>query len=278
MILNDKPFYGGKFTQIKNIILTPELQYILEKLKNIFLNLTNVQKKQIANALSDITGFAIRKYGYNLGNISIPLLINGVEKFNLNDTSNQEVKYYPTSDAPLTITCREDFNPTLGTGQYIRVYTQIDNNQTIERLFKSIPKGTLFGVYNTGAYFQQSKENFGSDLQVGTPFNIEVVNNTTKSPKLKMYGQYYSEFLSSKNGSVITTHQWRNWNYIYPYWSIDMTNETQGIKLELYHKETNQLLGNGYAYPGSNYSSDNWMGQIYQGYSTNNFKIVISNI
>mgnify|MGYP003597265590 CR=1 FL=1 len=139
-------------------------------------------------------------------------------------------------------------------------------------------KDTLIGVYNTGAYFQQSKENFGSDLQVGTPFNIEVVNNTTKSPKLKMYGQYYTEFLSSQNGSTITTHQWQNWNYIYPYWSIDMRNETQGIKFEIYHKETNQLIGNGYAYPGRNYSGDNWMGQIYQGYSTNNFKIVISYI
>ena len=45
MILNDKPFYGGKFTQTKNILLTPELQYILEKLKNTFLNLTNIHNE-----------------------------------------------------------------------------------------------------------------------------------------------------------------------------------------------------------------------------------------
>lgn len=247
-------------------------------LSEIFKNLTNSQAKQIANAISNITGFAIRKYGYNLGNISIPVLINGTENFNLNDTASQEVKYYPNSEAPLTITCREDFTPTLNTGEYIRVYTQIDNQGSIERLFKSIPKDTLIGVYNTGAYIQQSKENFGSDLQVGTPFHIEVVNNTTKNPKLKMYSQYYGEFLSSKNGSMITTSQWNNWNYIYPYWSIDMTNETQGVKFELFHKETNQLLGNGNAYPGGNYSGDNYMGQIYNGYNTNNFKIVISNI
>ena len=63
---------------------------------------------------------SIRKYGYNLGNISIPLLINNIEDFNLNDTSNQEVKYYPNSDAPLTITCREDFNPVLNTGEYFK--------------------------------------------------------------------------------------------------------------------------------------------------------------
>ena len=254
------------------------IQELYFKIKNIFKDLTNDEVKQIVNAVSNITGFAIRKYGYNLDNISVPLLINGVEKFNLNDTGGQEVKYYPTSDAPLTITCREDFNPSLNNGEYIRVYTQIDNGPGIDRIFKSIPKNTLIGVYNTSAYFQQSKENFGSDLQVGTPFNIEVVNNTTKSPTLKMYSQYYVEFLSSQDGSTITTHQWQNWNYIYPYWSIDMRNETQGIKFELYHKETNQLIGNDYAYPGGNYSGDNWMGQIYQGYSTNNFKIVISNI
>ena len=271
MILNDKPL-------IKRVALIPEVQYLLEKSKNLFVNLSNLQAKQIANAISNIQGFAIRKYGYNLGNISIPLLINGAEKFNLNDTGSQEVKYYPTSDAPLTITCREDFNPSLNNGEYIRVYTQIDNGPIVDRIFKSIPKNTLIGVYNTRAYFQQSKENFGSDLQVGTPFSIEVINYTTKSPTLKMYSQYYAEFLSSITGSTITTHQWQNWNYIYPYFSIDLRNETQGIKFELYHKETNQLIGNGYAYPGNNYSGDNWIGQIYQGYSTNNFKIVISNI
>lgn len=75
-----------------------------------------------------------------------------------------------------------------------------------------------------------------------------------------MYSQYYAEFLSSVTGSTITTQQWQDWNYLYPYWSIDMTNETQGIKFELYHKETNQLLGNGYAYPGGNYFGDNYMG------------------
>ena len=254
------------------------IQGLYFKVKNIFKDLTNEEAKQIANAISNIKGFAIRKYGYNLGNISIPLLINGVEKFNLNDTASQEVKYYPNSDAPLTITCREDFNPVLNTGEYIRIYTQIDNQGGIDRLFKSIPAGTLFGTYTTEAYFQQSKENFGNDLQTGTPFHVEVVNNTTKNPKLKMYSQYYTEFLSSQNGSVITTNQWGNWNYIYPYWSIDMTNETQGIKFELYHKETNQLLGNGQAYPGGNYSGDYYMGQISNGYSTNNFKIVISYI
>lgn len=272
----------GLESEIKNSDFSQKqlryLRNLISRIKVGFDNLTNKQAKQIANAISNITGFAIRKYGYNLGNISVPLLINGVENFNLNDTPNQEVKYYPNSEAPLTITCREDFNPTLGVGQYIRVYTQIDNNQPIDRLFKSVPKDTLFGVYNTDAYFQASKENFGSDLQPGTPFNIEVKNNTTKSPRLKMYSQYYVEFLSSITGSTITTQQWLMWDYLYVYWSIDMTNETQGVKFKLYHKETNQLLGNGYAYPGGNYSGDNYMGQVGPYYSTNNFKIVISNI
>lgn len=249
-----------------------------QDIRNINNNSTQGAFRKILARLRklDLSEILPKLYPYFL--IANPVLINGTENFNLNDTLSQEVKYYPNSEAPLTITCREDFTPTLNTGEYIRVYTQIDNQGSIERLFKSIPKDTLIGVYNTGAYFQQSKENFGSDLQVGTPFHIEVVNNTTKNPKLKMYSQYYGEFLSSKNGSMITTSQWDNWNYIYPYWSIDMTNETQGVKFELFHKETNQLLGNGNAYPGSNYSGEYYMGQIYNGYNTNNFKIVISNI
>lgn len=277
MILNDKPFYGGKFTQIKNIILTPELQYILEKFKNIFSNLTNLQAKQITNAVSNITGFAIRKYGYNLGNISVPLLINGVEKFNLNDTGNQEVKYYPNSDTPLTITCREDFNPPLNTGEYIRIYTRVDNGSSVDRIFKSIPKDTLIGVYNTGAYFQQSKENFGRDLSFDSPFKIEIVNNSSKNPKLRIYSQYYSEEFASTNGSLITTSQWADWNWVYPYFNIDLTNETQGIKFELYHKETNTLVGNAWVYPGNKYVNG-YMGSIYHGYPTDNYKLVISNI
>ena len=277
MILNDKPFYGGKFTQIKNIILTPELQYILEKFKNIFSNLTNLQAKQIANALSNITGFAIRKYGYNLGNISVPLLINGVEKFNLNDTGSQEVKYYPDSDTPLTITCREDFNPPLNTGEYIRIYTQVDDGHSVDRIFKSIPKDTLIGVYNTAAYFQQSKENFGHDLSFDSPFKIEIVNNSSKNPKLRIYSQYYSEEFASTNGSLITTSQWADWNWVYPYFNIDLTNETQGIKFELYHKETNTLVGNAWAYPGNKYVNG-YMGGIYHSYPTDNYKLVISNI
>lgn len=272
----------GLESEIKNSDFSQKqlryLKNLISRIKVGFDSLTNSQAKQIANAITNITGFPIRKYGYDLDNVSIPLIINGVENYNLNDTESQEVKFYPNSEPPLTITCREDFNSTLGVGQYIRVYTQIDNNQNIDRLYKSIPAGTLFGVYNTGAYFRALKENFGSDLQPGTPFNIEVENNTTKSPRLKMYSEYYAEFLSSVTGSTITTQQWQNWNYLYPYWSIDMTNETQGVKFELYHKETNQLLGNGYAYPGGNYSGDNYMGQVDPYYSTNNFKIVISNI
>lgn len=243
-----------------------------------FAKLTNRQAKEIANAISNTDGFAIRKYGYDVGNIAIPLIINNREKFKLNETLGNEIKFYPLADDPYFIKVSENYNPNLNNGEYIRLYTQIDNNQTFDKLYKTFTKGDLIGKYTTGCYFQVSKENFGNDLQVGTPFHIEVVNNTTKNPKLKMYSQYYGEFLSSKNGSVITTSQWNNWNYIYPYWSIDMSNETQGIKFELFHKETNQLLGNGYAYPGGNYSGDYYMGQIYNGYNTNNFKIVISNI
>lgn len=256
------------------------IKEIYFKFKNIFKDLTNSEAKQITNAIGNITGFVIRKSGYNLGDISVPLLINGVDNFNLNETASQEVKYYPSSEVlPFTVTCSKNFNPTLGPGQYISIQSQVDNQNSITRLFKNISAGTLIGVYNNNnMYFQAAKEDFGSDLQLGTPFNIEVENNTSLSPSFIIFAQCYTEFLSSVTGSTITTQQWQTWDYLYPFWSIDMTNETQGIKFELYHKETNQLLGNGYAYPGNNYPGDGYMGKVDPIYSTNNFKIVISNI
>lgn len=270
MILNDKPL-------IKRVALIPEVQYLLEKSKNLFVNLSNLQAKQIANAISNIQGFAIRKYGYNLGNISIPLLINNVEKFSLNDTGSQEIRFYPETEGILSITCGENFTPQLNRGEYIRIYTQIDNNQSYDRIFKTIPKNTQIGVYTTSADFQCSKENFGRDLDFDSPFKIEIINTSSKNPKLRIYSQYYSEEFASTNGSLITTSQWADWNWVYPYFNIDLTNETQGIKFELYHKETNTLVGNAWAYPGNKYV-DGYMGSIYHSYPTDNYKLVISNI
>lgn len=72
----------GLESEIKNSDFSQKqlryLRNLISRIKVGFDSLTNSQAKQIANTISNITGFAIRKYGYNLGNISIPLIINGM--------------------------------------------------------------------------------------------------------------------------------------------------------------------------------------------------------
>ena len=243
-----------------------------------FAKLTNRQAKEITNAISNIDGFAIRKYGYNMGNIAIPLIINNREKFKLNETLGNEIKFYPLTDDPYFIKVSENYNPNLNNGEYIRLYTQIDNNQTFDKLYKTFAKGDLIGKYTTGCYFQVSKENFGNDLQIANPYNIEIENLTSESPSLLLNSQYYSKVIPSQSGSVQAT-PFTNWDYIYPYWSINMIGKTTGIKFELYemsNPQQPQLYGNGYAYPGGNYQGNNYMGQMYNNGGNKNKKIKIS--
>lgn len=243
-----------------------------------FASLSNSQARQIGNSIANITGLVVRKIGYLTGNITIPLIINEIENLNLDDTGGREVISYPDLKVPIKITFRENFTPILDEGEYIVIKTQIDNYTIVDSLFKSIAKGTLIGVYHTNAFLYCDKKSFGNDLQVRSPFHIEVVNTTTTNPKLYIYNEYYSEFLSSVTGSTITTQQWDEWNYVEPRWSIDMTHETQSVKIELYHKETNELLGVNQAYAGHNYWKWNKIAEISNNYSTNNFKLLISTI
>ena len=231
----------------------------------------------IANKLANLDGFVIRKYCYNLGSVKIPLLINGIEEFILNDTLGQEKRYYPEASTPLTFTVKQDIAPQLNSGQYIRIYTQIDGGVSYDNLYKSIPKGTkIGGKYNKDCYFQVSLENTGQ-LQPATPFNLTVENNTILNPTMLMYSQYYGEVFDSSNGTVLQTKHWMNWDYTYPYYSIDMTNESRGIKFELICLDNNQSKGTGWAYSGGNYQGNNWIGQMYSGYGRN-YKLVISYI
>lgn len=251
---------------------------VLVIIKNIFDSLTNKQVKQIANAVSNITGFAIIKYGYNFGTIpGIPVLINEKEDFILGDTFSTEVKYYPFIDGPYSLKVKEDYNPPLLNGEYIRVYRQIDNNSTIETLHKSFPKDYDFGVYTTGAYFQLSKENFGNDLQQTSPYNLVIENTTNERPNLNLYSRYYSKIVSSESGSVQAT-PWTNWDYIYPYWSLDLRGKQQGIKFELYemsNPDNPVLYSQQWAYPENNYQGNNWIGQMYNNGGNRNWKLKI---
>ena len=63
-----------------------------------FEELTNIQAKQIANAIANITGGFIRIYGYNNGNgvvPNVPLLVNGAETIILKNTKIiLKISYY----------------------------------------------------------------------------------------------------------------------------------------------------------------------------------------
>ena len=261
-----------------------------------FSNLTNTQTKQIANALNNITGFAVRLHTYNLNsnNISrVPLKVTspdlGDEVMIVKDTQNTEVKSFPLGSNPYVIKGGDlDLSSFDGTGKYLRVYTQIDNNNSYDTLFgtgTSNFKDYNFGTYNTGAYFQMSVENFGSPLQKTTnPYSVQIENNISEAFKLTMVAQYVTKILDSPSTQTYLTEQWQNWDYVYPYWSINMQGVSRNIKFELYALDAfgtpgnTQLVGNGYAYSGEDYSGNNWMGEMspWNGYNTRNYKIVIS--
>ena len=255
-------------------------------LSQIFANLTNSQAKQIANAIANITGGFIRIYGYDSGQgiplPNLPLLVNGSETIVLKNTSSTEVKTYPVSEYPLQIKTKEDMNLNLGNGKYLSIYAQVDGVYGVYKLLKNVVKDTLIGNFQKDAYFQYTIQDFGSDLVEAQPYNVTIENNTSFLPKVRMESQYAgtSEEVMS-NGKVISFTPYQNWDYAYSYWGgIDMTNESQSFKMELRTNDANNsLLGTGYAYAGNNYpNTNNWIGQIQNGYGTRNFKIVISNI
>jgi hypothetical protein len=279
----------GLDSEIKNSDFSQKqlryLKNLISRIKVGFDNLTNSQAKQIANAIGNITGGFIRIYRYNNGNgivPSVPLLINNTETIVLRSTNSTEAKFYLNSEYPLQIKTKEDMNLNLPNGKYLRIYTQVDNIYGVGKLFKNITKDTLIGNFAVDAYFQVGIENYGNDLIQAQPYNITIENNTSVLPKIRMEAQ--NAGLSDEvatNGKVLTVIPFQNWDYTYPYWGgLDMTNQSQGIKLQLFTNDgNNNLLGTGYAYAGNNYSNtNNWIGQIQNGYGTRNFKIVISNI
>lgn len=260
-----------------------------------FSNLTNTQTKQIANAINNITGFAVRLNTYNLNsnNISrVPFKVTspdlGDEVISVKDTQGTEVKFFPFGSNPYVIKGGDlDLSSFNGTGKYLRVFTQINNNN-YQLLFGNNSGNTFkdfnFGTYNTGAYFQISVENFGSPLQRATPYNIRIENNITEDFNLKMYAEYAIQVLNKPQTQDYYTNQWQNWDYVYPYWSINLSGINKNVKFELFALNAygtpgnTQLIGNGYAYSNGNYPGDNWLNQIDQwnGYNTRDYKIVVS--
>ena len=285
---------------LKRVTNPNELERIIQQLLNQkgrvdFSNLTNTQTKQIANALNNITGFAVRLLTYNLNsnNISrVPLKVTspdlGDEVMIVKDTQSTEVKFFPLGANPYVIKGGDlDLSSFNGTGKYLRVYAQIDNNNGYDTLFgtgTSNFKDYNFGTYNTGAYFQMSVENFGSPLQRATPYNIRIENNITEDFNLKMYAENAIQVLNKPQTQDYHTNHWQNWDYVYPYWSINLSGIDKNVKFELFALNAygtpgnTQLIGNGYAYSNGNYSGDNWLNQIAQwnGYNTRDYKIVVS--
>ena len=258
------------------------LRNLISRVKVSFDNLTNSQAKQIANAIGRITGGFIRVHGTGADIPNIPLLVNNNETIILKNTNNLEIKFYPDSEYPLEIKTKEDMNLNLPNGKYLRIYSQVDNLYGNDRLFKNITKDTLLGNFAVDAYFQISMQNYDIDLVQAQPFNLTIENSTTVLPKIRMEAQYagLSDEVAT-NGKVITVTPFQNWDYTYPYWGgLDMTNQSQSVKLQLFTNDgNNTLLGTGYAYAGGNYpNTNNWIGQIQNGYGTRNFKLVISNI
>ena len=261
-----------------------------------FSNLTNTQAKQIANAINNITGFGVRLYTRNLdsNNISrVPFKVTspdlGDEVMIVKDTQNTEVKFFPLGSNPYVIKGEDlDLSSFNGTGKYLRVFTQVDNNSNYHILFGNNSGNTFkdfnFGTYNTAAYFQISVENYGSQLQRATPYNIKIENNITEDFNLKMYAENAIQVLNKPQTQDYQTNHWQNWDYVYPYWSINMQGVSRNIKFELYALDAfgtpgnTQLIGNGYAYSGGDYNGDNWMGEMspWSRYNTRNYKIVIS--
>ena len=261
-----------------------------------FGNLTNVQTKQIANALNNITGFAVRNYSYSMDNYGItrvPFVISspdvGTEPMIIKDNQSNEIKFFPLGSNPYVIKGGDiDLSSFNGTGKYLRVYTQIDNAVNYDTLFgTNTPafKDFVFGTYNSGAYFQVSVEDFGSPLQRSTnPYSVEIVNNISESFKIKMQTTYATEYLNTPSNQTYLTKQYQNWDYVYPYWSIDLSGKNVNVKFELYALDingtpgNNQLVGNGYAYNGGNYNGDYYMGEMtpWNGYNTRKYRIVIS--
>lgn len=272
------------------------MRRLLNKFNEIFNNLSNKQAKQIANAVGNITGFAIRNYSYNMNNNGIsrvPFTINsndyGSEEMIVKDNLSNETKFYPLGSNPYVIKGGDiDLSSFNGTGKYLRIYTQVDNNNNYQMLFGNnsgnIFKDFNFGTYNTAAYFQISVENYDSQLQRATPYNIRIENNITEDFNLKMYAENAIQVLNKPQTQDYQTNHWQNWDYVYPYWSINLSGINKNVKFELFALNAygtpgnTQLIGQGQAYSGGNYSGDNWLNQIAQwnGYNTRDYKIVVS--
>lgn len=242
--------------------------------------------KGIANAIALVDGFTFRLYVELSGSgiNSIPVVITSgdgkVSNFSFKDTANQEIKYYPDGTPNYTVKgVNVDLSSFNGTGKYLRIYTETDSPYDYPILYgnnaQPFNENTVIGIYSTAVLFQVDIQDFGGPLSQATPFNVELVNNTTKTPNIDLYSEYYIKKISTA-GAYQTAH-WQYWDYINPHWSLDMTNETQNIRFDLYAinyygNPGYTLIGQGWAYAGSNYQGNNWMGQI-QDYNTRYFKI-----
>lgn len=160
-----------------------------------FANLTEEQKKQIANAVETLDALAIQWYSYDVG-IAVPIAINGTEKVSLPDTGGDNKKFYPESGTPITVNLDGVVDLGYGQGEYLYVYVGINNGNdgSIQKLIKSINNDFLLTTdKNINLQFQ--KQNFGNDLTLASAYNLAIDNQTAEDVKVNIGGTYNTGLL-----------------------------------------------------------------------------------
>ena len=256
-----------------------------------FSKLSNQDSKHIYNAINSIIGQYLRYDCYtsynDVVNInSYDLLLNGEAK-SFTQTNNQN-QWYPvqsTFENGFNLVSNIDLSLLDKPGYYFYINYSDNSGNSGEKIFKTYTRGQQllnFAGNIRQPYLSIQIQNFGQDITpVTQPYNIQIENLTSLVPKLNVQSTYFRDTFNGINGNKQES-PYSMWDYLYTFFSIDMTNETQGIKFELYEMEYNpsnpQLKGTGFAYPGSNYQGDYWIGQMYNNGGQKNWKIKISYI
>lgn len=257
--------------------------------------ITNISERDariLANALFSPQGAKFTYYSNQIpGGVFLPVEVSQQGEpnqiINITNTNGQQKNLYMIGNPVYNARINQCPNPTLQVGEYLYLNWYRDqNNPQNDRqiLFGNnlgpLPANFNLGDFNTDFYIDFSKQNFGQQLSYVST-DIEAINNSSVASSkilIQANGQYYKseayKVSEIPNGHIITNH-FNIWDYIYPYWQVNMVGEANGngIKFELF--DSNDVLqGTQYAYNNNNYQGWNWIGQVY-GQRT--AKVIISN-
>ena len=244
----------------------------LELMEELFSDSEVTEDKaiELANAISNINAPSIRLYGYNIPWV-INLITDSGSDITLKDTGGVEKQYYIKGQFPIIVKAKEDFAPQLSNGEYIYISCG-DNQNGGNKIYKSISKDEIIANFGSGAYLQLQKQNFGNDLIFADPYNFTFDNQTTEDISFFMYAQYAGGPVSG-NSAIVDVYT--NWDYVYPYWSVDLTNSSKNVVLELWKADMSQRIYSQTAQAGNDYSGNNYLGQArFSNYSTRDYKVI----